>query len=85
MRKALTVITMLVVVGGTAAFGAGFWRGEKFAPKLAHGLMDGVILGSNVWPYHPSLVRANIEARLLVSGYGVAAVPADEESVSPMD
>ena len=55
LQKALTVATMVVVIGAVA-FGADFWRDWKFAAGLARGIVNGLILGSNVWsnvwPHH---------------------------------
>ena len=80
-QKALTVATMVVVIGAVA-FGADFWRDGKFASGLARGIVSGLILGSNVWsdvwPHQPGLTPADVRSRVLASGYEPTEVfPAD--------
>ena len=74
MLKALTVITTVAVIGAVAALGTDFWRDGKFASGLARGLVNGVILGSNVWPHQPSLSPANVKSRVLASEYEPTAI-----------
>jgi hypothetical protein len=74
MQKALTVVTMVVVVGAVAALGTDFWRDGKFALGLARGIVSGMILGSNVWPHQPGLSPADVRSRVLASGYEPTAI-----------
>ena len=69
MLKALTGVMMVVVIGAVAALGTDFWRDRKFASGLARGLVSGVILGSNIWPHQPALSPADVNSRVLASGY----------------
>jgi hypothetical protein len=74
MQKALTVVTMVVVIGAVAALGTDFWRDGKFASGLARGIVSGMILGSNVWPHQPGLSPADVKSRVLASGYEPTAI-----------
>jgi hypothetical protein len=74
MQKALTVVTMVVVIGAVAALGTDFWRDGKFASGLARGIVSGMILGSNVWPHQPGLSPADVRSRVLASGYEPTAI-----------
>lgn len=76
MQKALTVVaTMVVGIGIMATVETGFRPDGRVASEMARGLLDGLILGSNVWPYHPGLVPADIKSRLTASGYELASPP----------
>ena len=74
LQKALTVATMVVVIGAVAALGTDFWRDGKFASGPARGIVSGMILGSNVWPHQPGLSPADVRSRVLASGYEPTAI-----------
>jgi hypothetical protein len=74
MRKALTIITTVLVIGAVAALGTDFWRDGKLASGLARGIVSGMILGSNVWPHQPGLSPADVRSRVLASGYEPTAI-----------
>jgi hypothetical protein len=69
MQKALTVVVVAGVFGAVAAVGMAISRDGKFVSALGRGLVSGVILGSNVWPHQPGLTPANVNTRVLASGY----------------
>jgi hypothetical protein len=95
MQKTRTVLAIAAGIAAATAAGAVVTfaatdarQGGTVAVDMARGIIAGVILGSNVWPYQPSLVPADVQARVLLrptectwsdqcGGYGYAAATPD--------
>jgi hypothetical protein len=53
MVKALSVLAAVISIGVAAAIESEFWPIDD-STKAAHGLINGMILGSNLWYSNPS-------------------------------
>jgi hypothetical protein len=67
MGKALSALATVASIGAAAIIESEFWPIDKVdGAEAARSLVDGVILGSNIWVYNPSLSWAYTNSRLLM-------------------
>ena len=65
MGKALSVLATVATIGAAAAIESDFWPIDKVgSAETARSLIEGMILGSNVWHYNPSLAPAYTNSTL---------------------
>ena len=65
MVKALSVLAAVISIGVAAAIESEFWPIDD-STKAAHGLINGMILGSNLWYSNPSLASAYTNSMLIM-------------------
>ena len=85
MGKALSALATVTTIGAAAAIESEFWPVDKISgEEAARSLIDGVLLGSNLWLYNPSLLSAYSNSKLLMlSSTGDAMAPLSILSASP--
>jgi hypothetical protein len=67
MGKALSALATITSIGVVAMIESDFGPIDKVGvTEAARSLIDGMILGSNVWPYNPSLAPAYTNSRLIM-------------------
>ena len=67
MGKALSALATVTTIGAAAAIDSYFWPIDKVgSAESARSLIDGMILGSNVWHYNPSLAPAYTNSTLIM-------------------
>jgi hypothetical protein len=70
MQQVLTGAAFVAVLGFPTTIQIGSQPDARaIASEVVHGVISGIILGSNVWAYNPGLVPAQIDARVKASGY----------------
>jgi hypothetical protein len=69
MQKLLIVLAAVGGIGSMVPIAATKPGGEGIA-TLAHSLVAGVILGSDVWPYSRSPLPPELQAKLLLDAPG---------------
>ncbi|HMA71087.1 MAG TPA: hypothetical protein VKP67_06315 [Xanthobacteraceae bacterium] len=73
MQQVLTGAAFVAALGFPTTIETGLRPDARaIASEVAHGLIRGIILGSNVWAYSSGLVPAHIESRVTASGYALA-------------
>jgi hypothetical protein len=67
MGKALSALATVASIGVVAMIENDCWPINKVgSAEAARGLIDGMILGSNVWHYNPSLAPAYTNSTLIM-------------------
>jgi hypothetical protein len=65
--KALSVLATITIIGVVAMIESGFAAIDKIGgAEAARSLIDGMILGSNVWQYNPSLAPPYANSTLIM-------------------
>jgi hypothetical protein len=68
MGKALSVLATVTSIGVGAAIESEFWPIDKVrGAEIARSMIDGVILGSNLWHYNPSLAPWYTNSKLILA------------------
>ena len=66
MGKALSALATVATIGAAAAIESDFWPIDQVGrAETARSLIEGMILGSNVWHSNPSLAPAYTNATLI--------------------
>jgi hypothetical protein len=66
MGKALSALATVATIGAVAAIESDFWPIDSVgSAESVRSLIDGMMLGSNVWHYNPSLAAAYTNATLI--------------------
>jgi len=67
MGKALSALATVTSIGVVAMIESDFWPIDRVGgEEAARSLIDGMILGSNVWHYNPSLAPAYTNSTLIM-------------------